>query len=516
MTKIKSNQNFETRPPIVVILGHVDHGKTTLLDTIRKTNVKAAEGEPRSIVERESGGITQHIGAYQVEHKGKLITFIDTPGHEAFFQMRSRGAKTADIAILVVAGEEGVKPQTKEVINCIKVEKIPAIVAVNKMDNPRANFEKTIGELEKEGLVVEQRGGKVPAIKISARDGMGINDLLEMIILMAEMEELKADITKQASGVVIESYMDPKRGAVATFLVLEGILKAGQWVACGSAYGKIKSLNDFKGIKIEEAGPSTPTMVTGLNEVPAVGSKFSVFSSEEEARGVALSFSTAKQEQTKFVEDLPAEGLSQEQKTLNVILKTDVHGSLEAIEESLSKLELEEVRLNILKSGAGDINEGDVKLAYPADAIIIGFRVKTSSDIENMAKRSGVKIRNYDIIYELFEGVKKDAAKLLDPSIERENLGKLKVVAIFRREKTRMIIGGKVIDGKFVNKTQVDITRNEEKVGTGKIVQLQHNKKDMAEVEKGREAGILFEGDAIIEEGDVLDCYRTERKKREL
>jgi translation initiation factor IF-2 len=511
MTKIKSNQNFETRPPIVVILGHVDHGKTTLLDMIRKTNVVA----------KESGGITQHIGAYQVEYNGKLITFIDTPGHEAFFQMRSRGAKTADIAILVVAGEEGVKPQTKEVINCIKTEKIPAIVAVNKMDNPRANFEKTIGELEKEGLIVEQRGGKVPAIKISARDGMGINDLLEMIILMAEMEELKTDITKQASGVVIESYMNPQKGAVATFLVLEGILKAGQWVACGNTYGKIKNLDDFKGIKIEEAKPSTPTMVMGLSEAPVVGNKFSVFPSEEEAKEAALSFLITKQEQIKSTEDLPTENLpiedlSQEQKTLNVILKTDVHGSLEAIEEGLSKLELEEIKLNILKSGVGDINEGDVKLAYPADAIIIGFRVKTSSDIENMAKRNGVKIRNYDIIYELFEGIKKDAAKLLDPSIEREGLGKLKVVAIFRREKTRMIIGGKVADGKFVNKTQVDIVRGEEKIGTGKIVQLQHNKKDMPEIEKGREAGLLLEGEAIVQEGDILECYRTEHKKREL
>jgi translation initiation factor IF-2 len=503
MTENKKNQNLQARPPIVVVLGHVDHGKTTLLDTIRKTNVVA----------KESGGITQHIGAYQVEFNGKLITFIDTPGHEAFCQMRSRGAKTADIAILVVAGEEGVKPQTKEVINCIKTEQIPAIVAVNKMDNPRANFEKTIGELEKEGLVVEQRGGKIPAIKVSARDGMGINDLLEMIILMAEMEELKADITKPASGVVIESYMDPRRGTVATFLVLEGILKAGQWVACGNAYGKIKNLEDYKGQKIEEAKPSTPTIVSGLNEVPVVGSKFLVVEDEQSA----LQKITEKPAVNFHIQAGPpnSEGVGGG-KTLNIILKTDVHGSLEAIGESLAKLELEEIGLNILKAGVGDINEADVKSAYPSGAIIIGFRVKTSSDAENMAKRSGVKIRNYDIIYELFEGIKKDAAKLLDPSIEREDLGKLKVVAIFRREKTRMIIGGKVMDGKIVNKTQIDIMRGEEKIGAGRIVQLQHNKQDMVEVEKGREAGILFEGDAIIEEGDILECYRTERKKREL
>lgn len=495
MTEDKKNQNLQTRPPIVVVLGHVDHGKTTLLDAIRKTNVVA----------KESGGITQHIGAYQVEYNGKLITFIDTPGHEAFCQMRSRGAKTADIAILVVAGEEGVKPQTKEVINCIKTEEIPTIVVVNKMDNPRANFEKTIGELEKEGLVVEQRGGKIPAIKVSARDGMGINDLLEMIILMAEIEELKADISKPASGVVIESYMDSRRGAIATFLVLEGTLKTGQWVACGNAYGKIKSLEDYRGQKIEQTMPSTPTIVSGLNEVPIVGSKFMVVENEQSAlAGVAA-------DKTEINFNLP-----KKDKMVNIILKTDVHGSLEAIGESLAKLELEEIGLNVLKANVGDINEADVKSAYPSGAIIIGFRVKTPKDVENMAQRSGVKIRNYDIIYELFEGIKKDAAKLLDPSIEKEDLGKLKVVAIFRKEKTRMIVGGKVIEGKIVNKTQIDIMRGEEKIGSGRIVQLQHNKQDMAEVEKGREAGILFEGDAIIEEGDILECYRTEKKKREL
>ena len=517
MTGNKNNQNLQPRPPIVVILGHVDHGKTTLLDTIRKTNVVA----------KESGGITQHIGAYQVIHpstgsgQAKLITFIDTPGHEAFCQMRSRGAKTADIAILVVAGEEGVKPQTKEVIDCIKTEEIPAIVAVNKMDNPRANFEKTIGELEKEGLIVEQRGGKVPAIKISARSGMGIDELLEMIILMADMEELKADISKPASGVVIESYMDSQKGATATFLVLEGILKTGQWVVCGNAYGKIKNLSDFQGANIDAVNPSMPAIVIGLNEAPGVGNKFETVESEEEAINRLKEKPVINWNIEAGKPD--AEGVGGG-KTMNIILKTDVHGSLEAIGESLAKLELENVGLKILKAEVGNISEADIKLAYPADAIIIGFRIKIVNDIKNMAERNGVKIRNYDVIYELFEGVRKDAAKLLEPSVERENLGKLKIVAIFRKEKTRMIVGGKVIEGKIVNKTSIDIIRpaspsqggNEEKIGTGKIIQLQHNKQDMAEVEKGREAGILFEGDAIIEEGDILECYRIERKKREL
>jgi len=511
MTENKQNQNLQPRPPIVVILGHVDHGKTTLLDTIRKT----------SVVARESGGITQHIGAYQLNHNGKLITFIDTPGHEAFCQMRSRGAKAADIAVLVVAGEEGVKPQTKEVIECVKKEEISTIVAVNKMDNPRANFEKTIGELEKAGLVVEQRGGKIPAVKISATIGTGVNDLLEMILLVAEMEELKADIAKPAEGVVIESYMDAKRGAIATFLVLAGILSTGQWVVCGNAYGKIKGLEDYKGQKTDEAKPSTPVIVMGLNEVPVVGSAFRVVEDEQSAIQEAI----AKPVMNFNIQaGTPnAEGVGGG-KTLNIILKTDVHGSLEAIGESLAKLELEEIGLKILKADVGNVSETDIKLAESTGSVIIAFRVKVSNDISDMAKRKKIKIRAYDIIYELFEGVRKDAAKLLDPLAERENLGKLKVLAIFKREKTRMIIGGKVTDGKFVNKTQIDIIRpasssqggGEEKIGMGKIIQLQHNKQDMPEVEKGREAGILFEGDATIEEGDILECYRTEHKKREL
>lgn len=509
MIENKQNQNLQPRPPIVVILGHVDHGKTTLLDTIRKTNVVA----------RESGGITQHIGAYQASYNGKLITFIDTPGHEAFCQMRSRGAKAADIAVLVVAGEEGVKPQTKEVIECVKKEEMPIIVAVNKMDNPRANFEKVIGELEKEGLIVEQRGGKIPAIKLSATVGTGVNDLLEMILLVAEMEELKADISKSATGVVVESYMDAKRGAIATFLVLEGTLKTEQWIVCGNAHGKIKGLEDYRGQKIEQATPSTPVIIMGLNEVPVVGSKFSALSSEQEAKESALNFIAQRQDMAKLMADQP-----RAEKLLNVILKTDVHGSLEAIQESLAKLELEEIGLKILKADVGNVSEADIKLAESTNSIIIAFRSKISNDIADMAKRKKIKTRSYDIIYELFEGIRKDAAKLLDPLAERENLGKLKVLAIFKKEKTRMIVGGKVIDGKFVNKTQIDIIRpaspsqggDEEKIGTGKIIQLQHNKQDMPEVEKGREAGILFEGDAIVEEGDILECYRTEHKKREL
>lgn len=503
MIKSKIIKNLQSRPPIVVVLGHVDHGKTTLLDTIRKT----------SVVAKESGGITQHIGAYQVNFNSKVITFIDTPGHEAFSQMRSRGAKAADIAILVIAAEEGVKPQTKEVISSIKKEKISVIVALNKIDKPQANPIKTIGELEKEGLMVEERGGKVPLVKISAKEGTGINELLEMILLVAEMEELKVDANKPARGVVIESYLDSKCGATATFLVLEGTLKIGQWLVCCHTYGKVKNLNNFKGEKIEEAGPSTPAIILGLNQVPVVGEVFAVVDSEDEAK--EYSIKAAKERKELFPEkssSAPTEG----SKILNIILKADVQGSLEAIQENLFKIDLQGIGLNALKTDVGDISESDVKLAYPAGAVIIGFRVKTPASVLNLAKRSGVKIRNYDVIYELFEEFRREAAKLLEPEIEREELGKLKVIAIFRKEKSRMIIGGKVIDGKVVNKASVDVIKNEEKVASGKIIQLQHNKKDMTEIEKGREAGILFEGEPIIEEGDILEVYRIEKKKREL
>ena len=502
--KQKANENLKPRPPVVVVLGHVDHGKTSLLDTIRKTNVVA----------KESGGITQHIGAYQVEHQGKKITFIDTPGHEAFSQMRSRGAKAADIAILVVAGEEGVRPQTKEVISYIKKEEIPAIVAVNKIDKPQANFEKTVGELEKEGLVVESRGGKIPAVKVSAKDSTGIKELLEMILLVADLEELKADISKPATGVIIESYLDSKRGSVATFLVFEGILKVGQWVVCGRIYGKIKNLEDFKGEKLEQAGPSVPALVLGLNTVPVVGEKFEVVESEEAARKIIT-----ETQETKGAE-IPAtssnvEGIEGE-RILNLILKADVQGSLEAIQENLFKIDLGGIKLNIIKSEVGAITESDVKLAYPTDALIIGFRVKASSSVFDMAKRSKVKMRTFDIIYELFEEIRDEATKLLDPEINRENLGKLKVIAIFKKEKSRMIVGGKVFEGKAVNKVSIDVIRNEEKIASGKVVQLQHNKNDMAEIEKGREAGVLYEGEPIIEEGDILEFYRIQKTRREL
>jgi len=498
----KKTENLEARPPIVVVLGHVDHGKTTLLDYIRKTNV----------VEKESGGITQHIGAYQAQK----ITFIDTPGHEAFSQMRSRGAKVADVAVLVVAAEEGIKPQTKEVISHIKEFKIPVVVAMNKVDKPAANPEKVIGELAKEGITVESQGGKVPSINISAKTGQGIDELLEILLLVAELEELKADPKKPASGVIIESYLDSQRGPTATLLVREGTLKKGDIVVCGDSYGRVRILEDFQGNSIKEALPSAPAVVIGLNQVPTVGERFSVVGSEKQAKEKTNKQGKKPAQSPKGIEAGPPESEGFGGKTFNIILKADVKGSLEAIEGTLRNIEQEEVSINILKSEVGDISESDIKLAYSTNSTIIGFRIKTSVFISNLAQRQKVRIKTFEVIYELVEEVKKGLSKLLEPEIVREELGKLKVIAIFRKEKSRMIVGGKVTSGKVVNKTRIDVIRDKEKITSGRITQLQHNKKDVPEIEKGKEAGILFEGEPIIEEGDILEVYREEKKKREL
>lgn len=508
MTKKKKAENLQIRPPVVVVLGHVDHGKTSLLDYIRKTNAKAADGEPRSVVERESGGITQHIGAYQVESNGKKITFIDTPGHEAFSQMRSRGVKVADVAILVVAAEEGVKPQTKEVISHIKEYNIPVVVALNKIDKPQANPGKVEGELAKEGILVESQGGKIPSVKISAKTGQGVDEMLEVVLLVAEMEELKSDPKKPATGVVIESYLDSRRGPTTTLLVLDGTLKRGDMILCGNSYGRARILEDFQGKLIDKADPSTPSVVVGINQAPIIGEKFSVEKSEEEAK-------------TKAQEEKPAQspkGIVARlgEKSLNIILKSDVSGSKEAIEEVIKNIKQENISINILKSEVGDISESDIKLAYSTNSSIIGFRVKAPAFILDLAQRQGIRINIFEIIYELVEEVKKGLSRLLEPEIVRENLGKVKVVAIFKKEKSRMIIGGKVISGKVKNKALVDVYRNEEKIVKGRIVELQQNKKGVGEVEKGKEAGILFEGEPIIQEGDILEAYQEERRKREL
>ncbi len=534
MPRLKKEQkeNLKIRPPVVVVLGHVDHGKSSILEAIKDLKITA----------KESGGITQHIGAYEIEQGSKKITFIDTPGHEAFSAMRSRGAKVADIAILVVAGEEGVKPQTEEAILHIKKAEIPMIVAINKMDKTEADSEKVKRELVKKDVLVESMGGKVPSVNVSAKTGKGIPELLEIILLLAEMENLKGDISKSAQGVVIESYLDANRGPTATLLLRDGILKRGDILGTPSTFGKIKIMENFKGDFLGEAFPSMPIIVIGFEKVPGVGERFTIFSNIEAAKKGIEGF----QKQTPEVLDIEPG-----QRVVNLILKVDVVGSLEAIEEILKELphavgkasgdaqqekpsaEAElgaepvlnrpaedgtssGVILRILKAEAGDIKESDVKLAIGAKAKIVGFRVKINPVAKKLAEREKITVMSFEIIYELAQAVRNLLEKRVIFETVRVDLGKIKVLSIFRTEKSRQIVGGKVIEGEVKQGALLEIYREEKKVGKGKIIELQRDKKKIKEITKGSECGVLYGGEKKIEEGDILEIYIEERKKGEL
>ena len=519
------NQKTTTRPPIVVVLGHIDHGKTSLLTAIKDFK----------ILEKETGGITQHIGAYQIEHQGKKITFLDTPGHEAFSQMRSRGAKVADIAILVIDAVEGVKSQTKEAISHIKKAGIPVIIALNKIDKPEANPEKAKRELSQEGFLVESLGGKVPSLEISAKTKRGIPELLELILLVAEMEELKADSQKPGEGLVIESYLDNLRGPTATLLLTDGHLKIGDTVGTNSASVRIKNIENFQKTSVQKALPSDPVIIFGFNQAPGVGEKFKVFpdlaSAENyiktsrggEDKSSSSPFAVAREEKEKAPEVSEA---TNQQKVLNLILKTDVLGSAEAMEGILNSLPQEKIFLKILKSETGNINESDIKLALSSRATILGFRVKMDFTAKKMAEREKVKLIIFEVIYDLVEGVQKLMEKIVEPKEVRKDLGKVKVLAKFLTEKNRQIIGGRVTEGEIKKGALIEVfrpgrgaggERTEEKIGQGKMINLQRNKKNADLISKGEECGILFESiyppDVIIEEGDILLFYTEEKKK---
>lgn len=497
--RTEQKTNIQPKAPVVVVLGHVDHGKTTILDFIRKSKV----------AEKESGGITQHIGAYEIKHRDKKITFIDTPGHEAFSAMRSRGVKVADIAILVVAAEEGVKPQTKEAIGHIKKAGIPIIVAINKTDKPEANPEKVKRELIKEDILVESLGGKIPSVNISAKTGQGIDELLEVILLIAEIENLRGDISKPAQGLVIEAYLDSSRGPTATFLLLDGVLRVGDTVGTPSTMGRVKILENFKKEVQEEALPSMPVVVIGLEDVPRIGEEFRVFPDAEGAK---------KYIWEKLAGQGPREEITAEvgQKILNLIIKSDVSGSLEAISQVLKNIPQEKIIIKILKAEVGEINESDIKLGEVCRAVVISFRVKTNQISFNLAEGRKVKIFNFDIIYELAQGVRHIMEKMLSPEVVRQDFGKMKVLAVFRTDKSRQIVGGKVVEGKAKKGAQIEVFRNEEKIGKGRMINLQKNKKEADIVAKGDECGMLYEGDVKIGEGDVLLMFGEDRKRGEL
>ncbi|EKD46895.1 MAG: hypothetical protein ACD_67C00024G0002 [uncultured bacterium] len=504
----ESGKNLHPRPPVVTILGHVDHGKTTLLDTIRKASVAA----------KEAGGITQHISAYQVKKKGKLITFIDTPGHEAFSGMRERGVSIADIAVLVVAADDGVRPQTKEVIEYLKDKKIPTVVAINKIDKQDANPMRVKQELADNGILIEQWGGNVMCAEVSAKQNIGIEDLLENILLLAEVEDFKADDKRDGFAIVLESNLDPQKGPVATVLVKTGTLKVGQDVTAGNAYGRIRKIEDFTGRNLTSVGPSTPVTIMGLNSTPNTNDVLQVVSGKSIARLKSKEFSGGLIERKEKVTSQKLMRIMEEDKIqkLNLILKSDVQGSLEAIEQIISTIKTEEVIINIIDSEVGNITESDIKTAAPSQALILGFNVETTPVAKRLAESNDVKIKTFKIIYELVEEVKKMVIDMLPPEIVRTDLGTVNVLAIFKTGKRDMIVGGRVSDGKIIKGAQIEIKRDGEIIGKGKLEQLQQDKKVTPEVGKGNECGIVFEGDTKIKEGDTLIAFTEEEKKRTL
>lgn len=501
--KSDKSENVKPRPPIVAIMGHVDHGKTTLIDHIRKTNVAAGE----------AGAITQHIGAYQVKKNGKLITILDTPGHEAFSEMRARGANVTDIIVLVVAADDGVKPQTLEVINRAKLTNIPLIVAINKIDKEGANIMKVKQELAEHGVLTEDWGGKTIAVPISAKSGQGIDELLEMILLTAEVENFHANPEGQILGTVIESHISQGQGPVATIIIQNGTLKVGDIVTIGGVFGKIRALENEAGKKLKDAGPSAPIQISGISDVPLVGDILTTRESLEQARQIA--YQIQRKERVRRISKNKITG-DTESKTLNLVIKTDVHGSLEAIKQSLDKLKNDEVKLNIISEGVGEVNENDITLAAASKATIIAFNTKTNPKAVNLAKQQNVNIDSYDIIYELIEDVTNAVIKMLSPELIKTSFGKAKVLKIFMTEKGQMIIGGRVEDGEVRKSGEIAVLRNGEELGRGEILELQQSKTAAKVINKGDEFGMKIKTHVKILEGDVIESFEEKLKAKEL
>lgn len=499
------------RPPVVVVMGHVDHGKTSLLDSIRHSHVTA----------KEAGGITQHIGAYTVSINGKPITFLDTPGHEAFTAMRMRGAQVTDIAILVVAADDGVMPQTIEAINHAKAAGVEIIVAINKIDKPGANPERVKQELVEYGLVAEDWGGDTICVPVSAVSKEGIDSLLEMIILVAEMKELKANPNKRARGNIIEAQLDKGRGAVATVLVQSGTLNVGDPIVAGSSYGRIRAMMNDKGQKVKKAGPSMPVEILGLNEVPMAGDMFYVAENEKKARQVAESVIAKGREelikdtpQKVSLDDLFNQIQSGNVKELNIVIKADVQGSVEAVKQSLEKLSNDEVRIRTIHGGVGAVTESDVMLASASNAIIIGFNVRPEASAKNVAEDQKVDIRLYRVIYNAIEDITAAMKGMLDPVYEEKIIGHAEIRQIFKASSVGTIGGSYVTDGKFVRNAKVRIIRDGIVVYDGELATLRRFKDDVKEVNTGYECGLLFNKFNDIKEGDIVEAFVMEEIKR--
>jgi translation initiation factor IF-2 len=499
-------RNVRERPPVVTILGHVDHGKTSLLDVIRKTSVQAGE----------AGGITQHIGAYQVFINDKAITFLDTPGHEAFTAMRARGASVTDIAILVVAADDGVQPQTREAINHARAARVPIIVAINKIDLPSANQDHVKQQLSELGLVPEDWGGDTICVSVSAKTKQGIDVLLEMILLVAEMAEIVAIPRNDAEGTVIEGRLDRARGATATLLVQDGTLKVGDAILVGHTHGKIRAMFDYQGKEIKRARPSTPVVVMGLHEVPEAGDHFTVMASEREARDAAelraqeLHVTSARPAQVLSLDEIFAQAQAGAVQSLNLILKADVQGSIEPIKTSLEQLEIGDIKVRFVHEGVGVIGESDVMLAVASQAVVVGFNVAIDPAAQRMAEAEGVDVRSYNIIYRLIEDVQKALTGMLAPTYREVSLGQAVVRQVFRIKKVGTIVGCMVTEGKVQRNAKVRVKRAGKLLHEGSLASLKRFTEDAREVNTGYECGMSVQGFDDLEEGDVLEFYIME------
>ena len=503
-----SEESLVNRPPIVTVMGHVDYGKTSLLDKIRQTDV----------VSGEAGGITQAIGAYQVDYNGSKITFIDTPGHEAFTEMRARGASVTDVVIIIVAADDGVKPQTKEAIDHAKAANVPIIVAINKIDKPDANIEKVMTELADYGLTPEEWGGSTIFNNISCKTGEGIDKLLENILLVSEMAELKANPSRYAIGTVIESRLDKKTGVVASVLVQNGTLRLGDPVVVGNSFGKIRSLKNDKGQEITEALPSMPVEITGISEVPSAGDRFMAFETEKQAKNIADRRKLrSKQKDTNksgmTLDDLFG-AIKSGVKEINVVLKTDVNGSLEAIKQSLSKINVDGVKVTVIRGGVGTITESDVVLANASRALIIGFNVRPTSSVIDISKEYNVEIKLYDIIYKMIEDIEAAMKGMLDPEYEEIVIGEAEVRQLFKFSKVGTIAGSYVKTGLVKNGANARVVRDGIVLANTKIKSLQREKDQVKEVAKGMECGITLDNYQDIKENDIIEVYELKEIKR--
>ncbi len=496
---------LKSRPPVVTILGHVDHGKTSLLDAIRQTDVAAGE----------AGGITQHIGAYQIEMKGRTITFLDTPGHAAFTQMRARGAQGADIVILVVAADDGVMPQTKEAIAHAKAARVPIIVALNKVDKANANPERVKQQLAEQELVPDDWGGNTMVIPVSAKLKQGIDDLLEGALLVADNIQINANPSGKVIGTVIEAELDKSKGVIATLLVQNGTLSSGDVVVAGTAHGKLRAMSDYKGKPVKKAGPSMPVLVMGLNEVPSAGDLFHVVSSDKEARAIVTERVNTAKEQSQArkkvsLEDLFANVQAGEAKELNLIVKADVQGSLDPIVSELKKLGEGEIGVKVLYTETGNIGDNDVMLASASHAIVLGFNVQADVSARRLAEKEGVDIRLYEIIYRLTEDIEKALKGMLEPVVEEKIIGRAQVLAVFNASKFGKVAGCKVTEGELRRNAKVRLYRGADIVYEGDMGSLRHEKDDVREVRQGFECGVGFKNFKDIQVGDQLVCYMLE------